>query len=126
MARTAKGRVKLPQWGGDFLAITKKIAQKHTELGENSPLNMLEDYDFNKVGPLADTAFAKHTEAEDFAGKAETAYRERDKNKPLLNDGTRAAINLLKAKYAKNPKMLIEWGVQVDDTKMTPPKAPGA
>ncbi len=126
MARTAKGRVKLPQWGGDFLNITKKIAAKHRELGENSPLKILDDYNFDEIAPLADTAFTKHTEAEDFAGKAETAYRERDKHKPMLNDATRAALNLLKAKYAKNPKMLIEWGVEVDDSKVTPPKPPSA
>jgi|CXWL01.1.fsa_nt_gi hypothetical protein len=125
MARTAKGRVKLPQWGGDFLNITKSISQKHTELGVDSPLKVLEDYDFDDVTPLVDTALLKHKEAEDYAGKAETAYRERDKNKPLLNDATRAALNLLKAKYAKNPKMLIEWGVEVDDSKMTPPKPTG-
>lgn len=124
MARTAKGRVKLPQWGKEFLSISKGIAEKHKALGDSSPLKLLEDYDFDKVGPLADTAFDKHAEAEDYAGKAETAYRERDKNKPLINEATRAALNLLKAKYAKNPKMLIEWGVQVDDSKMTPPKAP--
>ena len=122
MARTAKGRVKLPQWGGDFLNITKKIAEKHRALGENSPLKLLEDYNFDDVAPLAATALTKHAEAEDYAGKAETAYRERDKNKPLLNDATRAALNLLKAKYAKNPKMLIEWGVEVDDSKVAPPK----
>lgn len=125
MARTAKGRVKLPQWGKDFLTITKSISDKHKALGENSPLKVLEDFDFDNVAPLADTALAKHTEAEEYAGKAETAYRERDKNKPLLNDATRAALNLLKAKYAKNPKMLIEWGVEVDDSKMTPPKPTG-
>ncbi|MBI1226316.1 MAG: hypothetical protein GC192_13865 [Bacteroidetes bacterium] len=125
MTRTAKGRVKLPQWGGGFLNITKKIAAKHTELGANSPLKMLEDYDFDEIAPLADAALVQHDAAEDFAGKAETAYRERDKNKPLINDGTRAAVNLLKAKYAKNPKMLIEWGVEVDDTKMAAPKTPG-
>ena len=122
MARTAKGRVKLPQWGKDFLAITKSIAEKHKALGESSPLKVLEDYDFDKVAPMADTALTKHTEAEEYAGKAETAYRERDKNKPLINDATRAAVNLLKAKYAKNPKMLIEWGVQVDDSKVATPK----
>lgn len=122
MARTAKGRVKLPQWGKDFLTITKSIADKHKALAENSPLKLLEDFDFDQVAPLATTALTKHTEAEEYAGKAETAYRERDKNKPLINDATRAALNLLKAKYAKNPKMLIEWGVQVDDSKMVPPK----
>lgn len=122
MARTAKGRVILPQWGGDFLNVTKNIVAKHKELGEKSPLKMLEDYDFDEISPMADAAFTKHNEAEDYAGKAEAAYRERDKQKPLLNDATRAALNLLKAKYAKNPKMLIEWGVEVDDTKMSPPK----
>ncbi len=126
MARTAKGRVKLPQWGKDFLRITKSIAEKHTALGANSPLKLLEDYNFDDVAPLADTALTKHTEAEDYAGKAETAYRERDKNKILLNNATRAALNLLKAKYAKNPKMLIEWGVEVDDSKVAPPKAKDA
>lgn len=120
MARTAKGRVKLPQWGGDFLNITKKIAQKHIALGEGSPLKVLEDFNFDDVAPLADTALAKHTEAEEYAGKAETAYRERDKHRPVINEATRAAVNLLKAKYAKNPKMLIEWGVEVDDSKVVP------
>jgi hypothetical protein len=125
MARTAKGRVKLPQWGKDFLTITTSIANKHRELGEQSPLRMLEDYDFDTVAPLASNALTKHNEAEDYAGKAETAYRERDKNKPLINEATRAALDLLKAKYAKNPKMLIEWGVEVDDSKMMPPKPIG-
>ncbi len=125
MTRTAKGRVKLPQWGGGFLEIAKKIALKHTALGAASPLKLLEDYDFDEVGPKVDTALTKHTEAEDYAGKAEIAYRDRDKHKPIINDATRAAVNLLKAKYAKNPKMLIEWGVEVDDTKMTSP-TPGS
>jgi len=127
MARTAKGRVKLPQWGKDFLRITKSIAEKHTALGANSPLKLLEDYNFDDVAPAGPTRRLPSTpKPEDYAGKAETAYRERDKNKILLNNATRAALNLLKAKYAKNPKMLIEWGVEVDDSKVAPPKAKDA
>ena len=44
---------------------------------------------------------------------------------PEVTEGLKMSINLLKSTFAKNPKKLADWGIEVDDTPKAkkPPKA---
>jgi hypothetical protein len=115
MANT-KGRINVSQNPVEVLNLSAKVYAKHLEDGANSPLNVLPDFDWAKIGPTIPMALAKHNEAEVHKAKMEAAYRERDLLIPPIDEIMKASKNLLKALNSKNPKRLAEWGFDVDDT----------
>jgi hypothetical protein len=125
MART-KGRIVITQNPKENLTLAKKIYDKHVEMGADSPLNILEDVDWQATGPKIAPALDNNEQAEFHKAESEKNYRERDKYLPEILESTKLSIALLKASYGKNPKKLADWGVTVDDTpkakKATTPK----
>ncbi len=116
MANTTKGRVSVPKNVPDALSLAKKVFQKHTADGATSPLNELEDYKWSSIGPNIALAQAKHDQAEKLKEQMEQAYRDRDAFMPDIVGATNSSKGLLKAKFAKTPKRLGDWGYEVDDT----------
>ena len=45
-------RIPLPTNVEEKLALTNKVYQKHKELGDKSPLNALQDYNWETEGPM--------------------------------------------------------------------------
>ncbi len=125
MNRT-KGRFNIPQNPSDLLALAKKIATKHQADGANSVLRAAQDYNWDSLLAEISTCETHHIEAEKAARKAEEHYRERDKILTNIKEATRNAAALIKAIYAKNPKIAGDWGLSVDDspkaTKSVKPK----
>ena len=116
MAKQTKGRIKISASPREGLALAAKVYKKHLADGKDSLLNSLDGYDWSVSGPKIDPCLAKHEEAEELHKKAEEAYRVRDASLGEIVKIVRASKTILKGKYSKNPKMLGEWGFEVDDT----------
>lgn len=125
MANT-KGRITISQNPAELLELGTKVYGRHLSDGDNSPLNLMQDYNWSVTGPAIEIALARHNEAEELKGKMEIAYRERDLLLPEIDKILRSSRNLLKALNAKNPKRIADWGFKVDDTPKAPkvPKTP--
>jgi hypothetical protein len=122
MIRT-KGRVVLSKNPKEMLDAAKAIYEKHLELGADSPLRIIEDFDWTATGPKVATVTKNHTDAEFHKGEMEKNYANRDAQMPEIKAGLKKSINLLKATFSDNPKKLADWGIQVDDSpkaKATP------
>jgi len=119
MANT-KGRITISTNTVEMLNQATKVYAKHLADGAASPLNALNDNDWAKTGPTVAIALAKHNEAEEFKGKMEAAYRERDLLTPSIAEILQSSRNLLKSINSKNPKRIAEWGFQIDDTAKAP------
>ena len=115
MART-RGRIAISKNPKDNLDLALKIFQKHNELGDQSPLNILEDIDWAVTGPKAEVALKSHDLAEFHKAESEKNYAERDRNITDVAEALRQSIALLKASFGNNPKKLADWGVNVDDS----------
>jgi len=115
MARTI-GRIVISQNVEEMLTLASKVYQKHQEFGEASPLTNLDGVSWSVVGPTIEQALARQKEAEEYKKQMEKAYRERDLYTPAIREAVTASRNLLKAMNQKNPKRLIEWGFEVDDS----------
>jgi uncharacterized protein (DUF2236 family) len=116
MTKANNSRVDIPVNVQKNLERPQRVYDKHVADGKDSPLLILTDIDWSKTGPKIAEAAAKHQEAEEFRRKMEQAYRERDQHVLEINDALRATRDLLKAKFRKFPKMLSDWGFNVDDT----------
>lgn len=115
-------RVEIPRNIEELLTLANKVYVKHQVEGPNSPLNLLQDYNWNAVGPGTASALAKHEEAETLRRQAEKAYEERDYLIGDISDMMKATRDLLKATNAKNPKKIGDWGFEVSDTQKAAPQ----
>ena len=116
------GRVVVSNNPTEVLNLASKVYLRHQNDGATSPLTNLDGVDWSAVGPTIATTLAKHLEAEALKGQMEMAYRERDLYLPAIKEAVKASRNLLKALNQKNPKRLIEWGFDVNDS-VQPTKA---
>ena len=119
MMNRTKGRVVLTRNPKDNLEAATKIYNKHIELGAASPLNILQDVDWETTGPKIDSTLSEHNKAEFHKGESEKHYVNRDKEMPEITKAVKMSIALLKASFGDNPKQLTDWGISVDDTPKT-------
>lgn len=116
MAPRTKGRVVLGKNPKDNLDAAKALLKKHTEMGANSPLKLLQDVDWSALEPKIDAALDAHESAETHKAKMEEQYAARDAEMPEVLKAVKQSIALLKASFGDNPKKLGDWGIEVDDT----------
>lgn len=116
MART-NFRVLIPTKISDQLDLAKRIYDKHTELGDNSPLKMLETNTWEENGPKIAECRALHDEAEALARRAEELYRKRDAMREGIMNSVKGSRDILTGVYRKSPKSLGDFGFTVDDTR---------
>ena len=115
-------RINVPNNRPDaLLKLGRKVSDKHSELGANSPLHTGKMTD---LGTAITAAEAQHKAAKDFEAKAQAAYQERDRllgvadgqtiqtPKTGLNLITYARDQLLIA-HAGNEEMLTGYGFDV-------------
>ncbi|WP_153796894.1 hypothetical protein [Foetidibacter luteolus] len=100
----------------DLLKLANAIYSKHLADGGGSPLVQLEDYNLDAIGPNLQLAQAKHMEAEGYRRQAEKAIEERDKLMGDIAGVVKSSRDLLKAKFAKSPRKLGDWGFDVSDS----------
>lgn len=116
MAGRTPGRIVLPKKISDLLELGEKIFEKHKADGAASPLNAQQDFSWSVEGPKVAPCLNNHEKAEEAAKLAEQLYKERDKDYPAVLAIVQNSAQLLKTIYAKNPKVLGEYGFVVDDT----------
>jgi hypothetical protein len=127
MAKTTKGRVKLPRNPVELLTLAQKVYDIHTALGTNSKLLNLEDQDWSVTGSKVKVCLSHHLKAEDLKRQMEEEYRLRDLDIQEISDIVGDSRDLLKGVFSKTPKRLGEYGFDVDDTppvKKAPKKNP--
>jgi hypothetical protein len=117
MATRTQGRITIPTKPAELLELAKKIHDKHIADGVDSPLNAMQDYDWTTEGPKIAPCKQNHDDAEEAARKAEQHYRQRDIDLPAIKDIVRNSAAVLKSIYAKNPKVLGDYGLEVNDSK---------
>lgn len=121
-ARTS-GRIVIPTNPSDLLILAQKIYDKHIADGATSPLNAMNDYNWATEGPKVAPCKQNNDDAEAAAKKAEQFYRQRDVDLPSVKAIVQNSAAVLKSIYAKNPKVLGDYGLVVDDTpKVKKPK----
>lgn len=109
-----KMRVVIPKNPSELLSLGNSIYQKHVNDGANSPLSVLNDYDWNVVGPTIANATNLHQVAESTRNQSETLRQERDIIMPFIINIIKASRDILAGANAKNMKRLSDWGFQVD------------
>ena len=124
MATRTNGRIVLPKGTSDLLDLANKIYAKHVADGVASPLNAQQDFSWTVEGPKVAPCKTHHEKAEEAAKKAEEYYRQRDVDLPGIRAIVQNSAQVLKNIYAKNPKVLGDYGFVVDDSP--PVKKPKA
>lgn len=117
MATRTIGRIILPKNPAELLDLAKKIYDKHLADGAASPLNAMQDFSWAVEGPKVVPCKTNHVEAEQAAKLAEQLYRQRDVDLPAIRSIVQNSSQILKSIYAKNPKVLGDYGLVVDDSK---------
>lgn len=117
MASRTAGRVVIPKNPAELLELAQKIYDKHLADGAASSLNAQKDIKWDLEGPKVSPCTTNHIEAENAAKKAEEFYRQRDVDFPDIKAIVQNSAQVLKGIYAKNPKMLGDYGFTVDDSK---------
>ena len=109
-------RVNIPKNAEELLDLAAKVYQKHTELATASPLGAMVSHKWSDNGPNVAPCLQLHKQAEELKRQAEEAYRQRDLLLSGITESVKASRDLLLGVYRENPKMLGEYGFQVDDT----------
>lgn len=122
MANT-KPRVVIPTTPSLKIDLAGKVFKKHTTMAAASLLKSLQTHTWEVNGPQVANALTYHQQAEDFARQAEEAYRKRDVLLAELDESIKASRDLLLGVYRDNPKILGEWGYEVDDSPKAAKKA---
>lgn len=117
-ARTT-GRIIIPTKPSELLILAQKIYDKHLADGASSPLNAMNDYNWAIEGPKVAPCKQNNDDAEAATKKAEQFYRQRDVDLPQVKAIVQNSAAVLKSIYAKNPKVLGDYGLVVDDTPKT-------
>ena len=110
-----KPSVAIPTNPAQELDLAKKVYAKHTAMAAASPLNALQTHTWAANGPQVANAIALHLQAEDLARQTEEAYRKRDILLAEIDHSLKASRDLLLGVYRDNPKILGEWGFEVND-----------
>ncbi|MEM0541924.1 hypothetical protein WFZ85_04815 [Flavobacterium sp. j3] len=124
MAGRTSGRVIIPKNPGELLKLAGKIYDKHLADGAASPLNAMQDFSWAVDGPKVAPCMQNNVEAEAATKLAEQLYRQRDIDLPAIKAIVQNSASVLKGIYAKNPKVLGDYGFVVDDTKKVPKQKP--
>ena len=106
-------RVQISKNAEKLLHLADLVAKKHLELGETSPLKVL---NWDKQVESVKTALDLHKQAKEYQRLAEQAHEKRDKLVAPLDDLVKQTRDLLKALYRTEPKKLGEFGFVVDES----------
>ena len=117
MGNRTSGRITIPQNPTELLDLAQKIHEKHISDGENSPLHAMRHRNWADDGPKIADCRENHENAEIAARKANQLYRQRDITLDDIREIVQNSASLLKSIYAKNPKVLSDYGFEVIDSK---------
>ncbi len=121
-------RIPIPNNPDQLIKLALAIVAKHKAMGQDSPLNGIED--IAHFEPQATAADAANTDAKDFAQKSEQATEARDNalGKNTTTPGTlrffvTASRDMLAAANKGSKHKLGDWGFLVDATAQASAKA---
>lgn len=116
-------KIGIPTDPSDAIALLEIIKKKHLDLGENSPLKVL---DWAGITPLLATAAQQDALSDGYRSQAEKATGARDVLMPGVLEGVRSARDVLLGINRKNPDSLGDFGFKVSDatSKKVVPKKP--
>jgi hypothetical protein len=119
------GRVVVSQNAKKKLELARAIFTKHITEGGSSPLLQLQDAEIGLISSKIEPALALHEAAENLKLQTEKAYQQRDVAVDEIMELTSRCIKLLKTVYAKYPKKLADWGINIDDSPQPKKKNTG-
>jgi hypothetical protein len=109
-------RVIIPKNAEELLDLAAKVYQKHTSQAAASPLNAMVSHKWVDNGPNVAPCLQLHRQAEELNRQAEEAYRQRDLLLSEISESVKASRDLLLGAYRQTPKVLGEYGFEVDDS----------
>jgi hypothetical protein len=109
-------RVNVPKNAEELLDLAAKIVKKKNELGRTSPLIAMVSHSWTENEPKVTTCLDLHKRAEELTRQAEEAYRQRDLQLVDIKESVLASRDVLLGVYRETPKVLGEYGFEVDDT----------
>jgi hypothetical protein len=109
-------RVIIPQNAEELLDLAARVYQKYTSQAAASPLNAMVSHKWADNGPNVAPCLQLHRQAEEFKRQAEEAYRQRDLLLSEISESVKASRDLLLGVYRQTPKVLGEYGFEVDDS----------
>jgi hypothetical protein len=115
-------RVEIPKKPGQLIDLAGSINQKHQDDKEQSPLNAMRVHKWEDNGPKIATCLDHHKKAENLRLQMEEEYRKRDLLLIDLVNSVKASRDILLGVCRDNPKVMGEWGFQVNDTPRSPKK----
>lgn len=122
----AKMRVEIPRNPSELLSLAETIYQKHLIDAANSPLKIIQDYDWNVIGATVAPALQFHKNAEQLWKDSERYYKDRDLLMLNITQIIKDSRDLLTGMYPTNLKKLGDWGYSVDDSPKVGAKRPSS
>ncbi|HNW52168.1 MAG TPA: hypothetical protein PKH79_13875 [Prolixibacteraceae bacterium] len=107
-------RVVIPSSPGDLLNLANSVYKKHQELGASSPLNSMQSNKWDDNGPSVATALGYQEQAEELKRQSEKLNKQRDLLLAPIKESVRASRDLLLGIYRDNPRVLGDWGYEVN------------
>lgn len=112
----AKMKVEIPTNPYEVIVLADAIYQKHLTDAANSPLKIMQDYDWNVIGATIAPALQFHKNAEQLWKDSERHYKDRDLLMLNITQIVKDSRDLLTGVYPTNLKKLGDWGYNVDDS----------
>ena len=106
-------RVVIPVNAREKLELAQRIADKHNDLGAQSPLAALS---WATQAPQIADALKLHKDAEEHRRKMEELYKKRDAIMEPIDDLIRQSRDMLKAVYRSEPFKMGEFGFNINST----------
>lgn len=115
-------RIPIPRDPEGLLALGKLVKDKHEQLGAQSPLAAMEDFNWTQVAPKLASASGLQERISQMERDLELLYQQRNNLLPEIKGALISSRNTLKGAYAKNLKKLGDFGFTVDHTPKAPKK----
>jgi hypothetical protein len=118
-------RVVIPSSPGELLSLASNVYKKHQELGARSPLSSMQSNQWETNGPNVVTALGFQEQAEELKRQAEKLYKQRDLLLDPIKESVRASRDVLLGIYRDNPRVLGDWGYEVNSSTSGPKNTGG-
>ena len=119
----AKPRINIPTGASDLIGLAAAIQEKHTELGKDSPLALL---DWKTVATQVKEAGDAQDKIDKLSKQLEKLTEQRNNLVGPLGDFVRSARDVLSGVYRAEMRTLGDFGFEVDDTPRTKKPKPGS
>jgi hypothetical protein len=108
-------RTNVPRNPSDLIDLGVKILKKHTELGDDSPLNAMVSHKWSDNGAKVEEAAALDKQAQDLKRQSEEAINKRNALLPDIENSVKGSRDLLEGVYRETPRMLAQFGFDITE-----------